>query len=231
MKSRFSWQPDRLWRMIVSWLATFLTPFVLVFFGLRVVASPLFLEIEYRRPGFPPDPYGFTVEERLRYSNLCLQYLTSPSDISLLAEQTFENGRPLFNARELRHMRDVKAVFVPVVNLGFGLTLVLFGLLLVAQRRPWRMDFIMGIRRGGWLTFGLIVVLGLFSALSFWTFFEKFHSLFFEAETWIFPYSDTLIRLYPLRFWQDAVLVLFTVAGGLGLFLGLTLRRSPPRPS
>jgi integral membrane protein (TIGR01906 family) len=212
------------WSVAASWIATLLVPIVLLFFGLRIVASNFFLDVEYRLPNFPADTYGFTLEQRLEYAGLCLRYLTTSADISLLADLTFEDGSPLFNARELSHMEDVKAVFVPATNLGFGLTLVLFGLLLVAQRRPWRADVIAGIRRGGWLTLGLIAVIGIFAAFSFWTFFESFHALFFEGDSWIFLYSDTLIRLFPVRFWQDAVLWLFGIAGGLGLLLGLLLR-------
>lgn len=219
------------WGVAASWIATLLVPVVLLFLGLRIVASNFFLDVEYRLPNFPADEYGFTLEQRLEYAGLCLRYLTTSADISLLGDLTFEDGSPLFNARELSHMEDVKAVFVPATNLGFGLTLVLFGLLLVAQRRPWRADVIMGIRRGGWLTFGLIAAIGIFAAFSFWTFFESFHALFFEGDSWLFQYSDTLIRLFPVRFWQDAALWLFGIAGGLGLLLGLLLRpRGKPSP-
>jgi integral membrane protein (TIGR01906 family) len=45
-------------------------------------------------------------------------------------------------------------------------------------------------------------------AISWWKFFSTFHSLFFEEGTWVFLRSDTLIRLFPERFWMDvAVLV------------------------
>jgi hypothetical protein len=39
----------------------------------------------------------------------------------------------------------------------------------------------------------------------------------------MFLYSDTLIRLFPLRFWQDAFLwaAAIALAGGIGLALGL----------
>jgi len=212
------------WRITVSWITTLLVPVVLLFIALRIVASDFFLDVEYRLPHFPVDSYGFTTAQRLEYASLCLRYLNTNADIRLLADLTFENGSPLFNARELSHMEDVKAVFVPVTNIGLGLTLILFGLLLVAQRRPWRADIIAGIRRGAWLTLVLIAILGLFAALSFWTFFESFHALFFEGDSWMFLYSDTLIRLFPLQFWQDAVTWLFTIVGGLGLILVLFLR-------
>lgn len=212
------------WGLAASWTATLLVPVVLLFLGLRIVASNFFLDVEYRLPHFPADTYGFTLEQRLEYANLCIQYLTTNADISLLGDLTFEDGSPLFKAGELSHMEDVKAAFMPVTNLGFGLTLILFGLLLVAQRRPWRADVIRGIQRGGWLTLGLVLLIGVVAALSFWTFFESFHALFFEDDSWMFLYSDTLIRLFPLQFWQDIVLWLFGIAGGLGLLLGLLLR-------
>ena len=41
--------------------------------------------------------------------------------------------------------------------------------------------------------------------------------LLFKAGTWTFLYSDTLIRLFPERFWQDT----FLVVGGLSAVLGL----------
>ncbi|KAF0108001.1 MAG: hypothetical protein FD146_1299 [Anaerolineaceae bacterium] len=212
------------WGMAASWIATLLVPVVLIFLAVRILASGFFLELEYQMPNFPPDEYGFTQPERLEYASLCLRYLTSSADISLLSEPVFPDGSPLFNERELGHMEDVKAVFAPVVNLGFGLTLVLFGLLLVAQRRPWRADVIAGIRRGGWLTAGLAAGIGLFAAVSFWQFFTVFHSLFFTGDSWLFLYSDTLIRLFPMRFWQDAFIFAGVITIGGGLALGLALR-------
>ena len=89
-------------------MATILVPVVLIFIGIRLLASEFFLELEYRRASFPFDTYGFTTEERLEYANLCIQYLTTEGDISLLSEAHFTDGSPLFNERELSHMEDVK---------------------------------------------------------------------------------------------------------------------------
>ena len=69
---------------------------------------------------------------------------------------------------------------------------------------------------------GLTVV---FSLLAFRAFFTAFHRVFFEGDTWLFHYSDTLIRLFPERFWQDAFLWL----GGLSLLAGGLLTRWAPR--
>jgi hypothetical protein len=83
---------------------------------------------------------------------------------------------------------------------------------------------------GGWLIVGLAVTIGLIVVIGiavnpnvFWNFFTGFHTLFFEGDSWMFLYSDTLIRLFPIRFWQDAFLwaALLALAGGIGLALGL----------
>jgi hypothetical protein len=34
-------------------------------------------------------------------------------------------------------------------------------------------------------------------------FFVQFHEALFTGDTWLFPDSDTLIRLYPDVFWSD----------------------------
>jgi integral membrane protein (TIGR01906 family) len=73
---------------------------------------------------------------------------------------------------------------------------------------------------------GLIVLIGIaINPNVFWGFFTAFHQLFFEGDTWLFLYSDTLIRLFPLRFWQDAFLLAAVIALGGGVALGTGLRR------
>jgi hypothetical protein len=94
----------------LSWLVTLLTPIFLLGLGLRVLLTPLFYNIEYRLPWFPPDTYGFTQADRLRWAPYAVDYLLNDADISYLGDLTFENGSPLYNERELSHMQDVKLV-------------------------------------------------------------------------------------------------------------------------
>ena len=47
----------------LSWLVAILVPFALIGLGLRVLLTPLFLQVEYNMPYFPPDEYGFTKED------------------------------------------------------------------------------------------------------------------------------------------------------------------------
>ncbi len=205
----------------LSVLVALLSPLVLLFLALRLLLTPLFLEIEYRLPGFPPDEYGFTFTERLHYARLALQYLLNDAPVSFLSDLTFPDNSPLYTSRELAHMNDVRQVVRLALWIG-GLALVMWvalGLLAV-WRKVWS-AYRRGLLWGGWVSLGLVVLLGLGGAISFWQFFTLFHALFFEGDSWLFLYSDTLIRLFPMRFWQDAFLFagLLVLGGGIGLIL------------
>jgi integral membrane protein (TIGR01906 family) len=199
-----------------SILATLLTPVVLVLLGVRLLLVPGFPGIEYRMPGFPDDQYGFTLQDRLKWSNYSLRYLLNDSGINFLGDLRFDDGSRVFNDRELQHMEDVKRVTQGVLRTFYDACGLLIILGLLAWRGKWMDDFKRGLSRGGLLTVILILGLGVFAALSFWQFFTVFHSLFFQGNSWLFLYSDTLIRLFPLRFWQDV----FLYDLGLAVILG-----------
>jgi integral membrane protein (TIGR01906 family) len=215
---------------IISFLTTILTPIVLLGIALRLLLSPVFLQVEYHMPGFPADDYGFTIQDRLHWAPYALDYLNNRADISYLADLRFADGKPLFNERELSHMADVKRVTKNALNVFY---LALAGLALLglwSKRGEQWQAYRLGLRRGGWLmialagTVAVVVLVGMFLIPDlFWTFFSGFHALFFKGNSWLFEYSDTLIRLFPLRFWQDTFLFAAVIAlgGGVGLWFGL----------
>lgn len=209
---------------VFSWLMTILLPLALTFLGVRILLTHAFPEVEYRRPGFPADEYGFTLQERLKWSKTSIDYLLNDADVSFLGDQAFPDGSPLFNERELGHMLDVKKVVQPVLGIGYGVWFFMLAVAAWARWGDWWPDYVRGIRRGGWATVSIVAVIGIFAAVSFWQFFTVFHSLFFEGSSWLFAYSDTLIRLFPIPFWQDAILFIGLLDVIAGLLLGLTLR-------
>lgn len=209
---------------VLSWIVTLLTPLAILMLAVRLLMTPLYLEAEYRMPGFPEDTYGFTMQDRLEWSKPSVEYLINSAGIDFLANLHFDNGKPIYNERELSHMHDVKNVVQTLFKLWYVdlAVLVLFGLW--AWRAGWLYDYWWGWKRGGFLTSGLLIALAAFASISFWQFFTWFHSLFFSGDTWLFEFSDTLIRLFPLRFWEDAVMYIVGFSIILGLLLGFGLK-------
>ncbi len=216
---------------LLSWFVAILIPLALIGLGLRLLLTPAFLQIEYNMPYFPRDEYGFTKQDRLKWAPYALNYLVNNADISFLGELKFDDGTPLFNERELSHMEDVKRVTKGALNVWYITLALLLTLGIWSRLGHWEQAYRQGLMRGGWLMVGLAIAVGLIVVIGiavnpnvFWNFFAGFHSLFFEGDSWLFLYSDTLIRLFPLRFWQDAFLLAAVIALGCGVGLGLGLR-------
>ncbi|MEO0563758.1 MAG: TIGR01906 family membrane protein [Chloroflexota bacterium] len=217
-------------------LITIAVPVTLTVIAVRLVMSPWFLVVEYNRPGFPEDPYGFTTEQRLEYAPPAVTYLTNRADITYLSDLRLPREEvPIgicvidpedptlcvrFNERELRHMVDVKHVTQGTFR--FGTVVALLGavsIFYLSRTSPAHLRI--GLTGGSLLTFGIIGVI-IVMALTAWDFFfTGFHRIFFEGDTWLFRYSDTLIRLFPEQFWFDAAIVIgtFVVVGALTIFM------------
>lgn len=216
---------------ILSWVIAFILPVVIVLSVVRFVINPWYPEFEYHTPGFPADPYGFTLQDRLAYSKLAVKYLVNSAGISFLGDLRFPAGQQappptcaemtdcthLYNDRELQHMIDVKNVVqgaerVLVISI---IALVILGIW--AWLGKWANEYLKGLQRGGIVTLIFIGLIILFVLVAFDYLFVLFHEIFFKAGTWTFLYSDTLIRLFPERFWQDT----FLIVGGMTAILGL----------
>jgi integral membrane protein (TIGR01906 family) len=218
------------YQMILSWLVTILIPLALIGLAIRVLLSPIFYQIEYNMPYFPPDEYGFSKADRLKWAPYAVNYLVNNADQSYLGNLKFDDGTPLYNERELKHMNDVRTVTQGALRIWYITLAILLLLGLWAWFGGWWNLYRLGLMRGGWLMVGLAISIGLIVVIGiainpnvFDVFFTWFHSLFFEGDSWLFLFSDTLIRLFPIRFWEDAFLwaAVIALGGGLALALGL----------
>jgi integral membrane protein (TIGR01906 family) len=200
-------------RILIRVLRVYLTlalPVLLVLASIRVVMTPMFLSFEYMRADFPEDVYGFTREDRLTYAPYAVDYLLNGEGITYLSDLRFPDGTSLYNARELHHMRDVKAVtqiaFFVAVVMGIGAIVVSVVLRRFSGRSMWQ-----GLFSGSVVTLAIIAAIVIAAVINWDFFFTGFHTLFFTSGSWRFAYSDTLIRLFPEQFWFDAALLI----GGL----------------
>jgi integral membrane protein (TIGR01906 family) len=214
------------YRGFLSWVVAFLVPLVLILTSVRLLLTPVFVQLEYRTPNFPADPYGFTQADRLFWSTIALDYLLNDEGISFLEELQFEDGTPLYNTRELGHMVDVKNAVQSALIVWYISLAGIFLLAIWAYFGGWLTGYKQGLRRGGWITVALVAVTMVAVLIAFSVFFVFFHEVLFDPGTWVFRFSDTLIRLFPERFWRDTFIAIGLVSLVGGLALGLGFRKS-----
>jgi len=126
---------------------------------------------------------------------------------------------PIFNQKEITHLKDVKDLF----RFDYTVLLVtfLYALLYAAAMFFWRKESRQLAKEalyGAGLTLLLMVALGISALIDFDGLFLQFHLLSFANEFWMLdPTKDYLIMLVPRGFWFDAVLfvVLMVLAGAL----------------
>ncbi|MFC8040368.1 TIGR01906 family membrane protein [Paenarthrobacter sp. NPDC057355] len=192
-------------------------PVILLVLAVRAVTSPLFLWVEYNRPGFPGDGYGFNTDDRMTYGSYAVDYLSNWAGPRYLGGLVNQDGAKLFKDSEVAHMADVKTVILS--SFGGGLLLIILSIIAILYLRKRSNG---GIRRGLFagsiVTLVIIIGLAVLAVLSWQQFFTEFHRIFFASGTWTFSLEDTLIRLFPGQFWVDAGIVI-----GALVFIAATL--------
>ncbi len=204
-----------------KWIIILSVPILLVLGSVRLLVTDQYLAFEYNKASFPEDSFGFSPHQRLAYAAANFQYVREWQPLEALAHQQL-NDSPLYNNRELQHMQDVQSVYQivwKVWQLALGLTvLVGWGLAWRAETRPVLSE---AIKWGGLLTVGIILIIGLLAVVAWQAWFVAFHEVFFAPGSWTFNYADTLIRLFPEKFWFDATLTIASLSLTGGLLLAL----------
>ena len=181
-------------------------PLTVLMIAIRAVASAPFLWLEYHRPGFPEDSYGYYLVERMRLGSYGVDYINNFAPREYLARVTTGADNTLaFTEAEVNHMHDVKWVLlIATVAVAALFLLTLFSSISLRERAPGT------IRRslfcGAWITLGLIAVLGVVGVFGWEWLFTTFHQVFFPQGNWEFSVRSSLIRLYPPQFWIDAAI-------------------------
>ncbi len=244
------WWPHRLinYQKVVHRLVVLALPFLIGLGWLTLLISPAYPRYAYGRPDLPPDTVydspdlaaagliPLSPAERLDLALETVAFLQSwqPPEVAvvLLADQRLPHtGAPLYNERELAHMVDVKrltdrirylALLAAVIVVG-GLLWLLRQPLRQAQCRPYtRPSGYLALGRGGLLTLLLLGGLTTLIGLGWPFFFYQFHGLFFAAGTWSFAPGDSLMRLYPERFFFEFALLVSLGAWLWGLLATLS---------
>lgn len=205
-------QPTKILKLLIM----LLIPILIIGGVVRMLATDTYLAFEYGRVSFPADSFGFTDRQRFILASTNIHYVRAHLPGDELSKQTL-NGVAVYSPREVSHMADVRIVFQWVFQI-WKVTLILILLVgFILWRRGEREIFGSALQNGGFLTSGIILSIGLLAVFAWQNWFKTFHLLFFKPGSWLFSYSDTLIRLFPMKFWSDATVTItaFSLIGGL----------------
>jgi integral membrane protein (TIGR01906 family) len=166
-----------------------------------------------------------------------IEYLRNPAASLDLTVTLGGTQRPLFNQREIDHMKDVQQIFTLIRRLRMAagsvlLILPLIGIYLAGGAFLPRLGLLLAA--GGILTVVLLGLAGLLSLVDFTQAFITFHELAFSNDLWMLdPRTDYLVMLFPEGFWFDATIRIAitsaiegVIATGLGIALMVLERRS-----
>jgi integral membrane protein (TIGR01906 family) len=219
---------------LLQWAVALALPWAIAAGIITWVVGAWYPSWTYDRPTFPPDPFGWTAEQRRELALVAVDYLqrrdSAENSIHLLRDQRIPGTeQPLYNEREIDHMLDVKHLTDAIRTGGLFLgILVIGGLTLFFARRHSEPLAWLALWRGGLFTLAIVAAIGLFMLLAWDSFFVRFHELLFPPDTWTFNYSDSLIRLFPEKFWMDIGMIIVggtLLGGGLAAIIGRWMRR------
>lgn len=195
---------------ILQVLLAVLFPLLVIVAAIRAITTTVFLWIEYHRPGFPADGFGFSTEDRMTYGSYAMDYLLNFAPARYLADTVTAGGETLFAPGEAEHMADVKTV-IQLTFLAAAILLVIAVLAMVYLRRHYPGGIRRGLFAGAAATLVLMVGLAVVALLGWQRFFAGFHAIFFADGTWTFAVDDTLIRLFPAQFWMDSAMAIAAI--------------------
>ncbi len=216
-------------KLVAIALVVILSP--LVFFGIptRIAFNEWFIDWEYSKADFPKDRYGLPDDYRKYLAKLGLRAVLSDEGMEEFKRAKLPSGRRAFNEREIKHMEDVKNFLSAFFPLVYGATFLSVLALLYLRDLP-----LVGkaLILASLFSLLLTTASAVFSLTNYKLAFELFHNYVFDPYSWRFKYTDTLLRIYPMKLWFDGTVFVVALAGVLcllsllaGLFL-IRCRRS-----
>jgi integral membrane protein (TIGR01906 family) len=195
-------EKGRLVKNFIKLIIVISIPILLISMNIQLLLNPFYLKFEYSKDNFP-EAEIMSKQERLDLSVKVLEYVKGENGLSTLRKSG------LFNEKEISHLKDVRVLVRGLSLVGnlSGLIFIFSILFLTSQNE--RMGILISNIFTGSLTTLILIVFFLFlSFISFNFLFIKFHEIFFPQGNWTFYLQDSLIQLYPRKFWVDSTLII-----------------------
>lgn len=131
-----------------------------------------------------------------------------------------------FSQKEKNHLKDVSFLFKLVLQIKvITLFLLLLVFLILASQKKLLL-FWQAVKLSSFIFALIQLAFVLLAWLSFASFFNFFHRLFFIPDSWLFPSTSILIKLYPFDFWAQMALLCFGLTSLLLVAVSFSLLRA-----
>ena len=204
-------------------LAVVITPFWILGISAKLTFQDWFIEYEYSKRDFPKDRWGLSDNIRKDLAKLGLKAVLSKEGLEEFKKARLPTGRKAFRKKEIKHMEDVNRFLSKFFFLSYVFSIFWLIVLVFQKKRAWKLLLYSSI-----YTFLFFAFVSLIVFASYEKAFEMFHNYFFGKTSWRFSNYDTLLRIYPMKFWFDGTVVLAIIAFLINIFilsLGVILRR------
>lgn len=133
-------------------------------------------------------------------------YIRSDKNSDFLSDLK-AGGSSIYSKREIHHLMEIKNLIQKLFDIHFiALIVSLFSIAILWQNKEARQKIPHNIVNGCLLLLAIVVILSVTISLKWNKFFLCFHKIFFTQGTYSFPYSFTIMQLFPPRFWSDTAL-------------------------
>jgi integral membrane protein (TIGR01906 family) len=191
--------------LALSALIVAAVPAILIGNTLWVLVNPWFVHAQYSVPGFPADSHGLNDQERTDLAVTGIRAVRPGSDgVEKLREARLPSSDLAFEEREIQHMADVRGLVAGFLTV-WAVALVLTVAAALGLRQLGAPGSVgSALVAGAFLTVAAMALVGLIMLINFEVFFDGFHGVFFEGDSWRFNSSYILRQLYPDFFWGVA---------------------------
>ena len=203
--------------------AVIITPFWILGISTKIAFNEWFIDYEYSKPNFPKDRWGLSDEVRKKLAKLGLKAVLTEEGLKEFEKARLPSGRKAFRKKEVKHMEDLNRFLSKFFIATYILAIFWLFVLILHKKQIWKLLICSSI-----YTFLFLAVVSLTVFSSYEKAFEVFHNFFFGRTSWRFSKYDTLLRIYPMKFWFDGTTILAIIAFFINTFilsLGIMLRR------
>lgn len=220
---------------VLTWIAGIVISlaaiYVLLITSFEIVA---YADMDYYQEEYEKyeveETLNMEMEDIMYVTEEMMDYLRGNRD-NLIIETTVRGEvQEFFNETEISHMEDVRELFVGGLHgrIGCLILIAIIFLVLILTKRNWQ--YIMP-RAFQYTTIGVGIIAGILGGLfatDFYKYFEIFHQIFFEGDTWLFdPNTSLMINMLPEGLFYDMTLKVVLVFIGMMaiLFIGACVSR------